>query len=48
MEDFRALTDLEKVGNRPQAENPELYNVFKIECFATMNEQKYVLNVGVV
>ena len=32
--------DLEKVVNRPQAENSELYNVLKIAYFATINEQK--------
>ena len=41
-------TDLEKVVNRPQAENSELYNVLKIAWFATKDEWKYVYqNVGV-
>ena len=35
-------TDLEKVVNRPQAENLELYNVLKIARFTTMDEQKYM------
>ena len=35
-------TDLEKVVNRPQAENSKLYNVLKIARFATKDEQKYV------
>ena len=35
-------TDLEKVVNRPQAENSELYKVLKIVWFTTKNEQKYV------
>ena len=39
--------DLEKVVNRPQAENSEFYNVLKIARFATKDEQKYVSNVGV-
>ena len=34
--------DLEKFVNRSQAENLEVYNVLKIECFATNDEQKYV------
>ena len=33
---------LEKVVKRPQAENPELYEVLKIAWFATKNEQKNV------
>ena len=31
--------DLEKVVNRPQAENSELYNVLKIAGFATKDKQ---------
>ena len=46
MEAFKA--DLEKVVNRPQAENSELYNVLKIAWFAPKDEWKYVYqNVGV-
>ena len=36
------VTDLEKVVNRPQAENSELFNVLKIARFATKDEQSYV------
>ena len=39
---YRYLADLEKVINRPQAENSELYDVLKIMSFATMDEQKYM------
>ena len=38
----RTNADLEKVVNRPQAENSEFYNVLKIARFATKYEQKYV------
>ena len=39
--------DLEKVVNRPQAENSEFHYVLKILLFATKGES-CVLNVGVV
>ena len=39
--------DLEKVLNRPQAENSELYNVLKIARFTTNDEQKYMYQMFV-
>ena len=41
-----AISDLEKVVNRPQAENSEFHYVLKILLFATKGES-CVLNVGV-
>ena len=35
-------TDLEKFVNCPKAENSELFNVFKIVCFATIDEHRYI------
>ena len=40
-------TDLEKVVNRPQAENSEVYNVLKIVRFMTKDKQKYVYQIVV-
>ena len=37
--------DLEKVVNRPQAENSELYNVLKKAGFATKDKQKKVYQI---
>ena len=36
------VTDLEKVLNRPQAENSEFYNVLKIAGFATKYKENHV------
>ena len=36
------LADLEKVVNRPQAENSDIYNYLKIAWLGTKDNQKYV------